>query len=306
MIRLVLLYVVPFGMVALAAAGANSQAQPPTQEPTSPGKVIRLYDGSAPGSENWTQQERDIPANGFMPHMISNVVDPTLTVFRPSEGKANGTAIVICPGGGMMALSIDSEGNDVARWLAARGVTGFVLKYRLVESKTDNPMGELFASSDPMKTVAPVVKLASADGEAAINYVRTHAEEYGIKPDRIGIIGFSAGGAVAISVGHTYTAATKPNFIAAIYPANDWALKGSGVPADAPPLFALAATDDPLGIMPQTIAVYQDWVKANKPAELHLYAKGGHGFGMRKQNLPSDRWIDCFGQWLDDQGLLSK
>jgi len=150
------------------------------------------------------------------------------------------------------------------------------------------------------------VKLALADGLAAIGHVRKHAAKYGVQPDRVGLLGFSAGGAVAASVAMNYTPETRPDFAAPIYLAYSWTIKGRGVPADAPPLFVLAATDDPLQLAPHSVEIYQDWVQAGKPAELHLYARGGHGFGMRKQNLPSDRWIERFADWLEMQGLLKR
>jgi acetyl esterase/lipase len=153
--------------------------------------------------------------------------------------------------------------------------------------------------------VKPIIKLAMADGQAAVGYVRQHAKEYGINPERIGIIGFSAGGTVAASVAYNYAPDTKPNFAAPIYLQYEWAIRGN-VPADAPPMFILAATDDQLGLAPHSISLYSDWTKARKSAELHMLAKGGHGFGMRKQNLPSDHWIELFASWLDGQGLLKK
>ena len=269
-------------------------------------KVVRLYDGPAPGSEDWKQTEQESRTNLWQTRVVFNVANPTLTVFRPEAGTANGTAVVICPGGAFFALSIDSEGNDVARWLNKKGVTCFVLKYRLVECKTDDPTTEVMARGPLDTIVAPVVKLALADGNAAIGYVRKHAAEYGVNPNRIGIIGFSAGGTVAVSVAMNYTKATRPDFAAPIYPAYSWAIKGNGVPADAPPAFILAASDDPLGLAPQSVEIYQDWIAAGKSAELHLYSKGGHGFGMRTQHLPSDHWIELFANWLDVQGLLKK
>ncbi len=107
------------------------------------------------------------------------------------------------------------------------------------------------------------------------------------------------------SVAYNYTHDTRPSFVAPIYLQYEWAIKGA-VPSDAPPMFILAATDDPLGLAPHSVALYQDWIKAKKSAELHLLAKGGHGFGMRKLNLPSDRWIERFADWLDGQGFLKK
>jgi len=269
-------------------------------------KVVRLYDGPAPGSENWKQTEQENNSNYWHTRVVFNVANPTLTVFQPEAGQANGTALVICPGGGFFALSIDSEGFDVARWLVKKGVTCFVLKYRLVECKTDDPTREIMTRGPLEKAAAPVVPLAVADGNAAIGYVRKHAAEFGVNPERVGIIGFSAGGTVAVSVAMSHTPETRPNFTAPIYPAYNLAIKGGGVPADAPPAFILAASDDPLGLAPQSVAIYQDWIAAGKTAELHLYSKGGHGFGMRQQHLPSDHWIERFADWLDVQGLLKK
>lgn len=267
-------------------------------------KVVRLYAGPAPGSESWTQTEQENRSNTWQTRVVFNVKDPTLTVFPADPARASGTAVIICPGGAFFALSIDSEGFEVARALNAKGVTCFVLKYRLVECKTDDPTRELMTRGNLEPLVAPIVKLAMADGLAAIGHVRRHAAEYGVKPDRIGIMGFSAGGTVAASVAFNYTAETRPNFAAPIYLAYTWTLKANGVPPDAPPLFLLAATDDQLGLAAHSVDLYRDWTAARKPAELHLFAKGGHGFGMRKQGLPTDRWIERFADWLEMQGLL--
>ncbi len=269
-------------------------------------KVIRLYEGPAPGSENWKQEEKQNRTNQWQTRVVFNVANPTLTLFPADPSNANGTTVVICPGGAFFALSIDSEGFDVARWLNAKGVTCFVLKYRLVECKTDDPIRELTTRGKLDDIVAPIVKLAMADGNAAIGYVRRHAKECGVNPDRIGIMGFSAGGTVTASVALNSSPDTRPNFVAPIYLAYNWTIKTGGVPADAPPMFILAATDDPLGLAPQSVALYQDWTAAKKSAELHLYQKGGHGFGMRKQNLPTDHWIERFADWLEVQGLLKK
>ncbi|MBK7871762.1 MAG: alpha/beta hydrolase [Saprospiraceae bacterium] len=269
-------------------------------------KVIRLYEGAAPGSENWKHQEKENNNNMWRTRIVYNVVNPTLTVFEPAPGTANGTAVVICPGGGFHALSIDSEGFDVARWLAKKGITSFVLKYRLVEIKTSDPVGEIMTKGPKMEQdVKPIVPMAMADGLAAMEYVRKNAKNYNINTNRIGIMGFSAGGTVTTSVAMNYTAASRPDFVAPIYLAYDW-VPNKNVPSDAPPIFILAATDDMLGLAPNSVQLYNDWTKAQKTAELHLYAKGGHGFGMRTQNLPSDRWIQLFADWLDVQGFMKK
>jgi acetyl esterase/lipase len=271
------------------------------------GTIIRLYSGAAPGSEQWTQQERQQFSEGMQSQIVSNVTDPTLTVVAPDPAQANGTAIIICPGGGFHLLVIDFEGMEVAHWLAAKGITCFVLKYRLVETKTDDPLAEFFAKIGPdfSNAVAEVNKLAHADGVAAVAHVRQHAAAYGINPNRTGIMGFSAGGAVAASVAMTYTPASRPDFVAPIYLTYDLVIQ-NGVPADAPPLFALAATDDEFGFAAGSVRIYSDWLAAGKSAELHLYSTGGHGFGMKTKNLPSDRWIELFAGWLGVQGLLQK
>lgn len=282
-------------MLALASA-ANAQ------------KVIPLYSGAAPGSEKWTHQEKEYFSPLWNTQVVTNVVNPTLTVYAPDATTANGTAIIICPGGGFHALSINSEGVDVAKWLAAKGVTTFVLKYRLVPTGEDGVkelMGKMVNPKKFNEDNAVVVPLAVADGLAAVSYVRKHAAEFSISPNRIGLMGFSAGGTVTASVAFQYSAESRPDFAAPIYPYMG-AVKEAPVPADAPPLFVLAATDDQLGLAPDSVHLYSKWLAAKKPAELHLYSKGGHGFGMRKQNLPSDQWIERFGDWLSLQGLLKK
>lgn len=271
--------------------------------------VIPLYPGTPPGSTQENYPEKEYFSKSWNTEVVANVTKPTLTVFKPSPELKNGTAIVICPGGGFMALSIDSEGTDVAKYLAAKGVTAFVLKYRLAHTGEDAT--EEFAamfSGDRQKfqeILAKVVPQSIADGLAAVTYVRQHASEWGVSPDRVGIIGFSAGGTVAAGVAFRYAPDGRPAFAALIYAAGSF-FKDSPVPADAPPLFVAAATDDNLGLAPDSVALYEKWTSAHKPAELHMYAKGGHGFGMRKQNIPTDHWIDRFSDWLEFQGWLKK
>ncbi|MCI0486470.1 MAG: alpha/beta hydrolase [Blastocatellia bacterium] len=150
-----------------------------------------------------------------------------------------------------------------------------------------------------------IIPLAVADGFAAVSYVRKHATELGVSPTRIGLMGFSAGGTVTASIALNYAAENRPDFVAPVY-AYMGAVKETAVPKDAPPLFVVAATDDQLGLAPDSINLYKMWMAAKKPSEIHIYSKGGHGFGMRKQSLPSDRWIERFGDWLEAQGLLKK
>ncbi|HVU89101.1 MAG TPA: alpha/beta hydrolase [Pirellulales bacterium] len=269
--------------------------------------VIPLYQGAAPGSENWTHEEQDYFSPIFNTQVVTNVVKPTLTVYAPTtKEEGNGTAVIICPGGGFHALSINSEGVDVARWLNERGVTGLVLKYRLVPTGKDGVVEMIGKNRDKVQEdMRSHFPLAAADGIAAVKYVRDHAEELHVNPKRIGVMGFSAGGSVTSFVALNYTAESRPDFVAPIY-AYLGVIGEAPVPQDAPPLFALAASNDPLGLADDSVELYSKWLAAKKSAELHMYAKGGHGFGMKTQKLPSDHWIETFGAWLDGQGLLKK
>jgi acetyl esterase/lipase len=140
---------------------------------------------------------------------------------------------------------------------------------------------------------------------AAVAYVRQHAADWGVSPERVGIMGFSAGGTVAAGVAFRYAPDGRPAFVAVIYGAAG-RLIDAPVPTDAPPMFIAAATDDNLGLAPDSVALYEKWTSAHKPAELHMYEKGGHGFGMRKQTLPTDHWIERFTDWLELLGWLKK
>ena len=268
--------------------------------------IIPLYKGSAPGSENWDWKENTLPKNSNGLVITHNVVNPTLTVYKPEAGKANGTSVIICPGGGFHILSMNTEGWDVASALVKKGVTCFVLKYRLAHTVTNDPMKEMstaIQNGDADKKMEKTIPLCIADGKAAIAYVREHALELGVNPGRIGIMGFSAGGTVAGSAAFNYSRANKPDFVAPVYAFMPSALMGS-VAADAPPMFLVAASDDQLNLQTNSVELYSKWNNAKKSAELHLYNKGGHGFGMRTQNIPTDTWIDRFTDWLDMQGLL--
>lgn len=268
-------------------------------------KVIQLYNGAAPGSENWTWNEAENDNNSWQTKVMYNVSHPTLTVFAPDSMQSTGTAVVICPGGGFHALSINSEGFDVAKWLVKKGVTCFVLKYRLVHCLTDDPTKEFMSKvgkpelEADMKSDIPF----ATDGKNAIAYVRNHADEFGIDKSKIGIIGFSAGGTVTASTAFGYTAENKPNFIAPIYPFFPPEMV-STIPADAPPMFIAVASDDGFQLTPHSVNLYQQWLTSKHSAEMHIYSTGNHGFGMRVQHLPSDTWIDRFADWLRVNGFL--
>jgi len=262
-------------------------------------EVIKLYEGKAPGSEDWNWEEAQRYSELFQTEVVYNVTDPSLLVFKPEN--PNGTAIIIAPGGGFQTLSINREGIDVAKELASKGITAFVLKYRLIHSKTDTPAKELMEGLKDRdvhyKRSAAVQKLAGEDCKTAINYVRGHASEFSIDAQKVGVIGFSAGATVILrTVLGEANSASLPNFAASLYggPSDELMAK------DAPeiPLFIAAASDDQLKLAPKSIALYTKWLTANNPVELHIYAKGGHGFGMKTQDLPVDSWYKRYEDWL--------
>jgi len=264
--------------------------------------VIPLYNGEIPpGSEILTREEtarRD--ENGDI-ITIRNVSMPTLTVVQPEEGKKNGTALVICPGGGFQGLAFQHEGTETAKWCVEKGITAFILKYRLMPF----PYPELDKAEQSQRDsiFIPFVRLAAADGLEAIKYVRSHALEYGIDPAKIGIVGYSAGGTVTGSVARTYTPESRPDFVVPVY-AYCGAILGDSVPEDAPPMFLAWATDDP--IAKGNPGFYEQWRDAGKSVEMHCFYSGGHGFSVVKQNKPSDQWPSLFEEWMINQGFLNK
>jgi acetyl esterase/lipase len=286
-----------------------------TKEDNRPAKDIPVWPKDAPGSAEWTQKEVEHRDAWLRVKIIRNVVHPTLTAFLPKRSKANGTAVIICPGGGFLFLA-KSEGIEEAEWLRARGVAAFVLKHRLMDTgATEAEFHKAVLQAAMRKAIENPLKrgeqpvlpedvrkfsvLAVADGRQAIKVVREHAGEWGIKSDRIGIMGFSSGGVVATGVATEHDAASRPNYAASIYGPVLGSVK---VPKDAPPLFICCASDDPLVPPGNSVLLYSAWNAAGRSAELHIYAKGGHSFGG--QGLPSDTWIDRFGDWLGQQGFL--
>jgi acetyl esterase/lipase len=214
--------------------------------------------------------------------------------------------MIVAPGGAFHILSIDNEGFAVARKLNEMGITAFVLKYRLVHSDPSKPENNFFtllangnfARLDSIN--APVVPLALQDGLTAMTYVRQHAGEYGVDPGRIGFMGFSAGATLTMSVIYSAEKESRPDFVAPIYAYAD-AIIGTAIPTEKTPIFIVAASDDNLGLASHSVRIYSNWLEAGQPAELHMYERGGHGFGMSKQNLPVDSWIQRFGDWLNSQ-----
>lgn len=280
---------------ALVAVSTTAHAQ----------ETIRLWPNGAPGSMGpmSAQVATDRPPYG---PIVRNVADPTLTVFAADPKIANGTAVIVAPGGGFHLLSIDNEGEGVARWLNSLGITAIVLRYRLLPTGDDFGavmIRRLMNFKSLEAAIVPLRPLATADGEEAVRYVRAHAAKLGVKQNRIGMMGFSAGGAVTMWTVLGAKAASRPDFIVAMYPG----LVGDPltVPAKAPPLLAMVAEDDPL-VRPEAGRLVDAWKAAGDDATLVTFAKGGHGFGIKKSGKPSDAWTERAQTWFEAKGLLKK
>lgn len=238
--------------------------------------------------------------------IVRNVSDPTLTAYLPDPAIATGTAVIVAPGGGFHMLSIESEGVAVARWLNSMGVTAFVLKYHLVQTD-DGFVPHFFQLLTHLPELAAVVKpvrpAATADGEAAVRYVRANAARYGVKPNRIGMLGFSAGGAVTVWTMLANHPASRPDFAATIYPG---LLPDPIVaPKKAPPLFVLVADDDAIA-RADSGRLEAAWRASGASTEFVTYPKGGHGFGMETKGKPTDEWTARMRAWMQSQGVLTK
>jgi acetyl esterase/lipase len=259
-------------------------------------------------SENttWVGEEKEYFSDIWQTPVVTNVSVPTMELFQPEN--PNGVSVIIAPGGGLYALSIESEGTAVAKWLNKKGITAFVLKYRLVPTGEDG-VKEISeeGATNPQRIgqrVAPVMPLSIADGLSAITYVRSNASNLKLDPNKIGFMGFSAGGAVTMGVTYNYGKANRPDFIVPVYP---WTtvLPVQPAPKNAPPMLVICASDDPLGLASGSVELYSSWLKIQKPVGLHMYAKGGHGFGMKKQGLPSDDWIQLFYDWAVAENIVT-
>lgn len=262
--------------------------------------AIRLYPGVAPGSEGAAQVEVwEHEARG---RAVRNVTVPVLIPVLPAAGQANGTAVIVVPGGAFRLLAIDNEGFGVANLLAQHGVTAYVLKYRLVETPASHA-DMLRARREGMKSGKPISTPSEAidDGRRAVQIVRENAGRWGLRPDRIGMIGFSAGAMTTLETVLGPTPASRPDFAGIIY----GPMGARTVPDDAPPLFVALAADDPL-FGHGDFGLVSAWQKAGKPVELHMFGQGGHGFGMATQRVTSDLWSEEFLAWMRMRGLIEK
>jgi acetyl esterase/lipase len=269
--------------------------------------AIELGTGPLPGAttpESWHRQ--------YGSRFARNVTVATLTPFLPDPTKASGAAVIVAPGGGFRTLSMENEGSNVARALADHGVAAFVLKYRLNQTPADldefarMPMGppppgtggtRPTTRASPAEMAARIAPMI-ADANAAFALVRTNAAKWHVDPDRIGMIGFSAGAGLTMST-TLNNGDAKPAFIGNIY----GPLGAVDVPPDAPPLFAAVAADDPIFGL-NNFGLIEAWRKANRPVEFHYYEQGGHGFGMYDKETTSTGWFDAYVKWLGMHGYL--
>jgi len=286
------------GGLLLALVATTVQAREPQV-------TLRLWNGKAPGEKGDIGAEKLLPPRGAKPiQRLSNVTDPTISLYKPAADKETGAAVLVCPGGGYNILAMDLEGTEVADWLNSIGVTAIVLKYRV-----------------PRRKNLPKHQAPLQDAQRAMSLVRAHAEQWGIDAQRIGILGFSAGGHLSAATSTNFDRrhyeaiddhdklSCRPDFMVLIYPA--YLLNGT-VLADeirvnkkTPPTFLVHAGND--GISAENSArFYLSLKQAGVAGELHIYASGGHGFGLRPTEFACSSWPKRCEAWLRTRGLLAK
>ena len=263
-------------------------------------KEIPLWPGVAPGSEGKTGKENVVTSDtGEL--RVSGIHNPSITTYLPVKDKATGTAVLVIPGGGHRLLAITHEGYNVAEWLSERGIAAFVLKHRLAREPDSTYQVEVHSLQDTQR---------------AIRLIRSRAAEWGVNPARLGVMGFSAGGELAALASMRFDngsdaavdpidrQGSKPAFQALIYPG----ASGNIIPTkDSPPVFLACGYGDRPDISEGLATVYLAFKKAGVPAELHIYAGAGHGFGLRTSNRsPVASWPDRFKDWLADRGFLPR
>ena len=300
-------------VAVLCLGGAWAQAMNPQQSgwPVGPGHtVLTLWPKSAPGPSTAKGPEKDTTTvkDGLVAVRplvrLGNVSVPTLTLFGP-KGANTGAAVVVFPGGGYTILAMDLEGTEVCDWLTSRGITCVLLKYRV-----------------PGSGPYPKSEAALQDAQRAMGLVREHAAEWGVDPKRVGVLGFSAGGHLAAAVSTHYETrmyprvdaaddlSCRPDFAVVVYPGYlADAEKGFAftpdvpVTRETPPTFLVQAEDDPVHVE-NAVQYFLALKKKAVPAELHVYAKGGHGYGLRRTDLPVTRWPDLVDVWLKTIGVV--
>ena len=279
-------------LACLLLAGTAAAGEP---------KEIPLWPNGAPGSEGMKMEKEKVRIFGEGEHVISNIHSPSITPYLPVKEKRTGAAVIIAPGGGHRELWIDHEGYTPAKWFSERGISAFVLKYRLAR---DSGSGY------------SIDKDELADIQRAVRVVRSRAKEWNIDTSKIGVMGFSAGGEVAALAAMRFDygkedatdpidrLSSRPAFQALIYPGNSGRYE---VANNAPPVFLVGGYGDRPDIAEGIVQVYLKYKKAGVSAELHIYSNAGHGFGMRARNTGAvTGWPSRFEEWLNDRGFLKK
>jgi acetyl esterase/lipase len=298
--------------VVLLAIASDAVAQAPQE--------IRLWPGRAPGSENWVVPEATT-TSPTGDRTITNVSDPTVTVFPPAAASATGTAVVVAPGGALRLLGWDNEGVEVAQWLNSKGIAALVLKYRTLQTTPSSgrgrgaPPGLAGAGAGPRKeleirngnanpepadpALREVLHMGIADAQQALRLARRNAAAWRIDPARVGIMGFSAGGGIAVGTSLAERSDASPDFLVSLYGPS---LQDVNVPAHAPPLFVAVGASH-FNVTNGCLALFAAWKAAGKPAEIHVYDQVSAGFGMTKRGLPVDTWNDRLLEWLTARKL---
>jgi acetyl esterase/lipase len=276
-----------------------------------PGKVPDEPGGIGPEkvvmSQKLTRKQGEVTEST---RMVTNVTKPTIAVYRPAKDKDTGTAIVICPGGGYWNLYWELEGEEVAAWLNSLGITGIILKYR-VPRRPGEPQAE--PARRPLQ-----------DAQRAVSLIRTKAKEWGIAPDRIGMVGFSAGGHLAIATATSFekrsyeaiddidTTSCRPDFAILVYPGylkpkdKDTLSPGLSIPKGTPPVFLVHGSDDIISPPDHSAVMYMALQRAGVPAELHIYEKSTHDFGVRRNESPCSAWTQACADWLRQESLIKR
>jgi len=294
-------------VAALGGASAlvwmRQSASSATPAPAAPTE-IRLWPGTAPDTTALAGAAVETTVSG----MIENVSRPTMTVHAP-VGNNTGVAVLVFPGGGYRKLAIELEGTEVCDWLVAKGITCVLLKYRV-------PASGPYWDPQCKCHVTPPSPLALEDAQRALGLVRAHAAEWHIDPHKIGVLGFSAGGhlsaAISTHLERAYAAiddadqqSSRPDFAVALYPGHLWTDEQRfelspdiRVTNQAPPTFLVQAENDPVDDINHSLVYYIALKTAGVPVEMHLYAEGGHAFGLRPTTFPISGWPRLFETWL--------